>query len=373
MKKFYTFFLLCFAALALNAQTTYHVAGSMNGWSHQAMTQDATDENIWTFEFTAQAQEYEFKITDGKWNSEEYNASNIDAQSPVALSGNGTGNIKMTPSASEVVITFNASTKKVSAAMKDGENPQPTEPTEVTYYLAGTLPGCEWNPASQAMTQDSENKNLWKYTFTAEAQEYLFKITEGKGWEPQYNSNNIDENSPVKLTAASNDQNISVTFAAGEATIIFNAETKKISATGQQGETPVEETKYYVAGEMNNWTQEAMTQDAEHTNLWHYSFTAEKENVGFKVCSKPNWNGTNWGKDNSTDGGAENFPTNCKAGDYVMITFDADAKQITVAIGPSTGIRNAAAEAPTAKVVRNGVVYILRGDVLYTTTGQIAK
>ena len=276
----------------------------------------------------------------------------------------------MTPSAGDVVITFDASAKKVSAAMKNGEVPQPEE---TQYYIAGTLPGCEWNYASQAMTQDSENKNLWKYTFTAEDAEYLFKITEGKGWEPQYNSNNIDENSPVKLNAASSDQNISVTFAAGEATIIFNAETKKISATGQQGETPVEETQYYVAGEMNNWSHEAMTQDAEHTNLWHYSFTAEKENVGFKVCSKPNWNGTNWGKDDSTDGGAENFPTNCQTGDHVTITFDADAKHITVTIGPSTALNDAAQEAVAAKVVRNGIVYILRGGVLYTTTGQIAK
>lgn len=447
---------MCMAALTLNA-TTYHVAGSMNGWSHEAMTQDATDGNVWTFEFTAEAKTYEFKVTDGTWGGEEYNASAIDAASPLKLSGSN--NILVTPNAGEVVITFNASSKKVSATMKNGDNPDPSLPVETKYYVAGTLPGCEWNPSSQVMTHDAADKDVWRYTFTAEAKTYEFKITEGN-WDAQYNSNNIDENSAVALSA--NGENIQVTFAAGEASVIFNAATKKISATGQTGETPAVayyikhpfennnwewrqltaddngttwslnatyggsgcnwnteasdanatwvaepalvgnpatgdrvtftldpaagtititksetpavEQKYYVAGEMNGWSQEAMTQDTEKKNLWYYTFTAKQDNVTFKVCSQANWGGTNWGKDNSTDGAAENYPTNCKTGDEVKITFDADLQQISVALTTvSTGLQSTTTETTAIKMIRNGVVYILREGVLYTTGGQIAQ
>ncbi|GEM_PF-1969520 len=358
MKKLFTFFVLCLAALSLNA-ADYYVAGTIPGISWDNRGEMVKDGNVYTYTWTATADgTYEFKITACAtgWDCANY--------------GNETGNniVFSCKTGDVVVITFDPAIPSITVS---GNTETPV--TDIKYYVAGTLPGCEWNPASQEMTQDSENKNLWKYTFTAEAASYEFKITQGT-WAIQYNEGNIDENSPIALSA--NGENVKVTFAAaGQAAIIFNADTKKISASQQgQGETPITETKFYVAGDMNNWSHEAMTQDPEHTNLWHYSFTAEIENVTFKVCSQPNWNGTNYGENNSTDGAAGNFPTNCKAGDSVTITFDADAKQITVAINSDpTALNNTNLQTVATKLVRNGAVYILRNGILYTTTGQIAK
>ena len=110
--------MLCMASSMLFA-TDYYVAGTMNGWNHNKMTQDASNTNVWTYEFTAEAsQEYKFKVTIGSWDT-EYNSNNIDDQSPITLSATDGTNIAFTPSkGGNVVITFNTSTTKISVQMK---------------------------------------------------------------------------------------------------------------------------------------------------------------------------------------------------------------------------------------------------------------
>lgn len=123
MKKIYSLLLmLCMASSMLFATdyTDYYVAGTMNGWDHNMMTQDATNTDIWTYEFAAEAKtKYEFKVTIGSWTKPEYNSDNIDSQSPIQLSAADGKNIAFTPSeGGDVVITFNSSTTKISVRMK---------------------------------------------------------------------------------------------------------------------------------------------------------------------------------------------------------------------------------------------------------------
>ena len=120
MKKIYSLLLMLCMANSMLFATDYFVAGTMNGWNHNKMTQDATNTDIWTYEFTAEAnQKYEFKVTIGGWIQPEYNSDNIDSQSPIQLSAADGKNIAFTPSeGGDVIITFNSNTTKISVRMK---------------------------------------------------------------------------------------------------------------------------------------------------------------------------------------------------------------------------------------------------------------
>ena len=138
MKKIYSLLLMLCMANSMLFATDYFVAGTMNGWNHNKMTQDATNTDIWTYEFTAEAnQKYEFKVTIGGWIQPEYNSDNIDSQSPIQLSATDGKNIAFTPSeGGDVVITFNSNTTKISVRMKS---------TVVKdYYIKHPWDGSNW-------------------------------------------------------------------------------------------------------------------------------------------------------------------------------------------------------------------------------------
>ncbi len=349
MKKLFTFFVLCLAALSLNA-ADYYVAGTIPGISWDNRGEMVKDGNVYTYTWTATADgTYEFKITACAtgWDCTNY--------------GNETGNniVFSCKTGDVVVITFDPAIPSITVS---GNTETPV--TDIKYYVAGTLPGCEWNPTSQEMTQDSENKNLWKYTFTAEAASYEFKITQGT-WAIQYNKNNIDENSPIALSA--NEENVKVTFAAaGQAAIIFNADTKKISASQQgQGETPIA-SAYFIKHpfENNNWEWRELSPNADKT-VWTLNAT-----YGGAGC---NWN-TEASDTNAQWIASPQLVGDPQVGDQVTFSLDPVAGTITITKDNSqTALDNTSLQTTAAKVVRNGVVYILRNGILYTTTGQIAK
>ena len=157
MKKFYSLLLMLCMASSMLFATDYYVAGTMNSWTHERMTQDATNTDVWTYVLTAEAgKEYLFKVTIGSWTTPEYNSNNIDSQSPITLSQeSGSTNIAFTPSeGGDVVITFNASTKKISVDMK-----------VKNYYIKHPWDGSNWK---------------WeKLTYNEEANTYSIRQTYG--------------------------------------------------------------------------------------------------------------------------------------------------------------------------------------------------
>lgn len=352
MKKIYTMMLLCFAAMSMNA-ADYYVAGSIPGieWGQNRGEMVQSGDN-YTYNWAATASgKFEFKITAcaSGWDCDNWGQGG---------KGSSTNFVFSCAEGDNVVITFKPADESVTVS---GNTDAPVGETK--YYVAGTIPGCEWNPSSQEMTQDANDKNLYKYSFTAEAASYEFKITDGT-WATQFNSDNIDATSAIQLTA-SDGQNIKVTFgAAGEAAIIFNAATQKVSATGPQGGTPVEST-YYIKHPFNgtDWEWREMTASADK-QTWTLSAT-----YGGTGC---NWN------TQASDAGAQWIaePTlvgNPQTGDEVVFSLDIASGTITISKDTGAAIENTEAVAAPQKVVRNGVVYILRGDVLYTTMGQIAQ
>ena len=355
MKKFYFFLALCMSTLSLSAATSYYVAGTMNSWSHTIMTQDATNTDLWTYTFTATAQEYSFKITDGQWKSYEANYSNVDADSPIKLNGEGTGDIKFTPNAGDVVISFNASTQKVSVTMKDGNNPDPDAKVDVKYYVAGSMNS--WS--HELMTQDATNTHIWRYTFTAEEKTYEFKVTIGS-WSTSYGSDNIDSASPVTL---SGNGNISISLLAGEASIIFNDTTKLISATGAA--KAIDTENYYIKhpwGGGSSWDWKMLTADANGTT--------------YSITDVYGGDGCNWKKGETGSEQWISSPTlvgEPAVGDSATFTLDPASGTITITKLTATSVETTTTLTAPEKIIRNGQIYIVRENVLYTVTGQAVK
>ena len=359
MKKFYFFLALCMSTLSLSAATSYYVAGTMNNWSHTIMTQDATNTDLWTYTFTATAKEYSFKITDGKWDSYEANYSNVDADSPIKLKGEGSGDIKFTPNAGDVVISFNASTQKVSVTMKDGNNPDPDAKVDVKYYVAGDIPGCAWDNHA-LMTQDATNTHIWRYTFTAEETTYEFKVTTGSTW---YGYENIDKTSPINFSVSGGDnKNISITLGAGEASIIFNDSTKLISATGTA--KTIDTENYYIKHPWNggSWDWKMLNADANGTT--------------YSITDVYGGDGCNWKKGETGSEQWISSPTlvgEPAIGDSATFTLDPAAGTITITKITATSVETTTTLTAPEKIIRNGQIYIVRENVLYTVTGQAVK
>ena len=134
---------------------------------------------------------------------------------------------------------------------------------ETKYYVAGTLPGVEWNPTSFEMTA---NGKVYSAKFeNVPAETYSFRITSG-GWSPSWGYSHMD-GSYSEISAGENDNNFSLTLTQTTTfTIIFDSENEKISFEGLTPVTiepvtaytvtvPAGTEKCYIVGEFaeSNW------------------------------------------------------------------------------------------------------------------------
>lgn len=228
-------FLLLFGMLSLlPTSAAYYVAGTMNGWQHQIMTQDASNSNLWNFTFTpSQTGTVEFKVTMGSWTGntgvDEFNKNYIDPASPISLGGND--NVSFSISSTDAVtITFNASTKLISVAQNNSSTPVTPPVSTTQYYVAGTMNG----RTHTLMTQDTQDASLWHYTISNASGAYEFKVTTGQWCSTcEFNKDYIDSASPIALGGNDN-----ITFSVatqGTVIITFNASTKRISVAAASG------------------------------------------------------------------------------------------------------------------------------------------
>ena len=226
------------------------------------------------------------------------------------------------------------------------------------------------------MTQDATNTDLWTYTFTATAQEYSFKITSGK-WQSEdptaYEANysNVDADSPIKLKGEGSGD-ITFTSNAGDVVISFNASTQKVSVTMKDGNNPdpepIDTENYYIKhpwgdGKDASWGWKVLTADANGTT---YSIT---DVYGGRGC--------NWRKGNTDSNGTwVETPTlvgEPAIGDSATFTLDPAAGTITITKITATSVETTTTLTAPEKIIRNGQIYIVRENVLYTVTGQAVK
>jgi hypothetical protein len=229
--------------------------------------------------------------------------------------------------------------------------------------------GTEWDPANTAnnMTLQADGTYKWEKTdLTLAASHIQFKIAKNNKWDEAYPTDNYD--------LAINEAGIYTI------TIIFNATSKEVTATATKtGDATVIPT-IAIAGDMNGWNTTAnefvVSADELTATL---TLNLEAKEYGFKMMVAGGWtsDGAKVTRENNTivftgaDAGNSTLVADV-AGEYTF-TWTYATSTLAVTYPVASNLENAIVAEQPVKIVRNGQVFILKGDKMFNTMGQQVK
>ena len=325
MKKIFTLIVLCMAALGMQAQDTWTVAGSgvlfgstwdVNDNSNN-MTKNDAGNYVWEKSDVAleAGTEYKFKVVKNHSWDEAYPASDYI--------------LKVEETAAyKVTITFNESSKATDVV---------TEKTgsavigDKTWTVAGdeALMGSSWKPenAENDMQKQADGTfRLEKQGRTLATGNYKFKVCANHGWDEAYPGSDY-------VLEISEDGTYDVVFT-------FNADTKAVGATATKtGGATIEKT-WTVAGDEAltgaEWNPELADNDMMDMGDGTYRLMLMGKTLDctkeykFKVCANHGWSEA-YGSKNEDGTYGDYILTVDEDGVFdVTITFNATTKDITV-------------------------------------------
>ena len=324
-----------------------YIAGELNGWSHTEMTK--VDETHYTLTVAEATTAMKYKYCSGPgWDYVEMQADGMtDVQD-------------RTYAENDVVAAWKA------VYNPSGEEPgeDPVEPTVgVTYnvtvpagtnacYIAGEMNA--WSHTEMTKVDETH------YTITiAEATTAMkYKYCSGPGWD--YVEKDANGEEIADRTYSEND--IVATWLA-----VYNPSGE------EPGEDPVEPTvgvtynvtvpagtkACYIAGEMNAWSHTEMTKVDET----HYTITIAEATTAmkYKYCSGPSWDYV------EKDANGEEIADRTYSENDVVATW------LAVYEPTITGVDNIDVEKKAVKVIRDGQMFIIRDNVVYSVLGQVVK
>ena len=324
-----------------------YIAGELNGWSHTEMTK--VDETHYTLTVAEATTAMKYKYCSGPgWDYVEMQADGItDVQD-------------RTYAENDVVAAWKA------VYNPSGEEPgeDPVEPTVgVTYnvtvpagtkacYIAGEMNA--WSHTEMTKVDETH------YTITiAEATTAMkYKYCSGPSWD--YVEKDANGEEIADRTYSEND--IVATWLA-----VYNPSGE------EPGEDPVEPTvgvtynvtvpagtkACYIAGEMNAWSHTEMTKVDET----HYTITIAEATTAmkYKYCSGPSWDYV------EKDANGEEIADRTYSENDVVATW------LAVYEPTITGVDNIDVEKKAVKVIRDGQMFIIRDNVVYSVLGQVVK
>ena len=299
--------LLTFEGLTPEAVVTYdyYVIGSINGWATKDENFGMTDENadgVYEKEVTLAVGDNEIKVNNGTWDDGcHWGFGNLSAKYEGVEEGKDgegkpNGNIKITLATQQTItVKFDKNTSKITL---DGLT-ESTAPTK--YYIVGTFTENWTNGhADYELTLDGE---VYKKSLTLDAGEHMFKITDGT-WndDATWGYSNV-KGSYVGMEEGTNDEgnknnNIKLTLDAETTfTVKLNLADNEITFDGlEENETetlvyyvevPAGTEDCYIAGQMNNWEFERMTQvDATH---WTITYDNVLKTTEYKYACQASW------------------------------------------------------------------------------------
>ena len=358
MKKIFTLIVMLTAALGMQAQDTWTVAGEKTiagvSWDPTSTDNDMTSTDGTNFTLTktgmmitANEGGYGYKVVKNHDWAECYPGDN--ALLPITEDAEYT-----------IVFSFNADSKEVSAvATKTGAYVPPVV-GEQTWTVAGAeaLCGTSWdtgNTDNDMTSADGINYILTKEGVVLEAGvSYGFKIVADHAWDEAYPADNynltVEENGTYTVT------------------ITFNKDTKDVAArTVKTGDAVIGDKTWTIAGveELmgSGWdpadTNNDMTNMGDGTfQLVKYNVAMEAEkNYEFKVLANHSWD-ENYGADGQP--GGDNVTVSVEtAGNYdVTFVWNPESKELYA----TTEVANPAA---ISTVKTNAVV-----SVIYNLQGQ---
>ena len=349
MKKIFTLIVMLCAAIGMQAQDTYTVAGTEammgSNWSPEDTNNDmtSTDGKIYTLVKRDVALKgggkYEYKVLKNR----SWDTSYPSANALVEVAENG----KYT-----ITFTFNSETLEPSSSIeKTGD--ATFEDSSWTVAGVPAICGSEWNP--QDTDNDMTSTDGVNYTLTKEGLvlemgvSYSFKVVADHSWDEAYPSDNY------VLTVQET----------GTYTVVikFNKETKEVSADATKtGDAVIGEKTWTIAGVEalmgsgwdNNDTNNDMTNmgDGTYQLVKHnVEMEAEKE-YEFKVLANHSW-GENYGQDGQPDG--PNVTVSVEVAGHYEVTFvwNPASKELYATTEPTPANINTLKTNNTVSVIYN--------------------
>ena len=227
----------------------YYITGSFNGWNEKDPAHGMTlDGEVYKATVTLAAGENLVKVTDGTWtDAKGYSA--MGAEYEEVEQGASDDNIQVNlTEGKEVVVVYNATTKKVTFEGLTEKAPSPT----FDYYITGSFNGNNPKKAENGMTLDG---TVYKATVTLAEGDNMLKVTDGT-WDNTWGANELG--AAYEEVSNPNDyNNIKITLAAEkEITVIFDATAGKITFGNLTEKAPAEDVTVYFINS-GNWAEVA--------------------------------------------------------------------------------------------------------------------
>ena len=352
-RTIFTFIMLCFVTLTLQAQDVWTAAGSStifgSNWNETDTSNDLTDkgDGIWELTKTGcileQNVKNELKVLKNHSWAESYPAANY------VFTVKETGTYSVT-------IQFNANNFEINVkTTKTGD----AVIGEKTWTVAGfgTILGIEWDPKATENDMIKQDDNvtyiLTKTDLTLAIGTYKYKICANHGWAENYGDEKDSEgNASVFITK---DGIYDLTFT-------FNSKTHEVSCDATRKADAIIEKIWSVAGSEGlfetAWDEQSTAN--EMTKQENNIYILEKKGINlnaqtyeYKVCSNHDWT-ESYGADPSGRGNA--ILTITEAGIYdVTFTFNSVTKEVSAtAVRTDTdGISQIAGDVKAKNVVFN--------------------
>ena len=358
MKKIFTFFAALACVMSMSAVTynvtvpagtkACYIAGEMNSWSFTEMTK--VDDTHYTLELAAATEAMKYKYCSGPgWAYVEKTAAGEEVAD-------------RTYSAADVVEKW-ASVYEPSAT--------PEEPgTAKDITIKAKMPAGTGEPIS-AWVWPTGGNGEWK-SLTKEGDWYVYTATqvtevniifiEGTSWDNKkwQTVDLIAKESvcwQIEIPATGN----------------YTATNIDCEGGDNPGDDPIEPTlgvtynvtvpagtkACYIAGELNGWSHTEMTKVDET----HYTLTVANATTAmkYKYCSGPAWEYV------EKDANGEEIADRTYSENDVVATWLAVYEPST------TAVDNIATEEKAVKVIRDGQMFIIRDNVMYSVLGQMVK
>ena len=352
-RTIFTFIMLCFVTLTLQAQDVWTAAGSStifgSHWAETDTSNDLTDKGngIWELTKTGcileQNVKNEFKVVKNHSWAESYPAANY------VFTVKETGTYSVTIQFDANNFEINVKTTKTGDAVIG----------EKTWTVVGfkAILGKYWDETATENDMIKQEDNvtyiLTKTDLTLALGTYKYKICANHGWAENYGDEKDSEgNASVFITK---DGIYDLTFT-------FNSKTHEVSCDATRKADAIIEKIWSVAGDEGlfetAWDEKSTAN--EMTKQENNIYILEKKGINlnaqtyeYKVCSNHDWT-ESYGADPSGIGNA--ILTITEAGTYdVTFTFNQVTKEVSATAVPSVtdGISQIASDIKTKKVIFN--------------------
>ncbi len=235
----------------------------------------------------------------------------------------------------ETQVSINLASGDAVSITNKGETTGKFTPTatpqldEKGYYMLGQVNGNEWDAKSPVwMNKISDGVYLLKVTTTADKN--WFKFYAGSNFVSEdwdsinkgalgCKENGSEDTFGYILYDGDSWGELQTPVIPGAGTWIVTLDMNNLTYT-------VGKPVLYMAGDANGWDQIDVLNGDDGVHFTGYMYLNQN---GFKFCTQPNWDGTNYGADFNTAGDAANITMTEPAG-YYKVDVDLSAKTYTL-------------------------------------------